>query len=90
MNYLEWHSVSGFRVGDMVVVSRKCESNEAGWCMPWIVDMDYRVGTTGEIVYDDCECGFLVDFGDRSALFPFFALVHVSDWKGGKDEWYQF
>ena len=52
MSYLEGHIKSGFKVGDIVNVTRMAISHEQGWDNSWNNDMDKFIGKTGTIVED--------------------------------------
>ena len=72
MSYLKGHKKSGLKVGDIVTVIKKAETNEQGWADVWINDMDNYVGKSGYISDDKKYKGFYVIFTNNSFVFPYF------------------
>ena len=65
---------SGFRVGDLVFVTRKAKNYENGWQAAWVSPMDNSVGQVGRIT-EICMLGISVCFDNRyTAFYPYFVL----------------
>lgn len=76
--YMDAQTACGLKVGDYVRVTRKAETNEAGWINYWNLNMDEYVGKVGEIIRDlNCK-GLRVKFSTYiSWYFPYFVLEKV-------------
>ena len=74
MSYLEGHENSGLKVGDIVKVTRKSESNERGWSNSWIKDMNKFIGKECKIILDNNDRGFRLELNGEQWNFPCFVL----------------
>lgn len=73
--YLEKQGECGLKVGDIVKIIGKAETDEQGWNNSWV---DADIGSTGKIV-EVCEYGIRIDFGENDCDFcyPYFVLEKV-------------
>jgi hypothetical protein len=76
MQYLKAHNASGFKVGDVVLVTTEATSYEKGWGYDWNEYMtDELVGNEFEIMEDDGVMGFIVQTEDGQQYHvPYFVL----------------
>lgn len=77
--YLLAQEHCGLKVGDWVRVTRRAESNEAGWGNPWIPDMNVTVGNIGKMK-SFSNFGVSVYFGNpiiNTWNFPYFVLEKI-------------
>lgn len=75
--YLAEHKLSGFKVGDRVIIKMKAESCSRGWNNTWEPEMDDSIGEEGEIIEDNGETGFTIKFNDPALEdfdYPYFIL----------------
>jgi hypothetical protein len=86
MNYIDRHLVSGFKVGDEVIVTRVTFKGEDGWDVFYDHRMDYFVGKKCRITADYLFCGFHLELVDKthypyctkSFSFPYFVIELVN------------
>ena len=81
MGYLDDHKKSGFKVGDIVKITRKAQSDENGWSSVWNDSMNYLVGLEVEINLDNGNTwGFQIKTTNGSTWnVPWFILEKVED-----------
>lgn len=88
-DYLDGHTRCGIKVGDIVKVTRKAETDESGWNNVWVDEMDAIVGEELVVVADTSERGFDLrpitgELRDRMGCptphdfsFPYFVLEKI-------------
>jgi hypothetical protein len=79
MDYIERQEAAGFKVGDLVKITRSAAAYELGWQNTWPLSMDGTVGRVGTIKKDCGAAGLTVSFGpdELEYEYPYFALMAV-------------
>jgi len=77
--YLENHNTSGFKIGDVVKITRTAEYEENGWQSSWVDTMNNYVGQTLTITRDCGTSGFRCENEANNDDFdyPYFVLEKV-------------
>lgn len=80
-DYIHKQKESGIKVGDRVIVTRKCESFEGGWSSSWATGMDKTVGNiyTVKIIHPTAAGIGLGNYDDSRWYYPYFVLRKVED-----------
>ena len=77
--YLEKHNASGFKIGDVVKITRIANDDENGWQSSWVDTMNNYVGQTLTIRRDDGIYGFKCknEANNDDYDYPYFVLEKV-------------